>query len=412
MKISQGHNKYSSGKRPWHRAGKKETLFFSGVASERKYNILSLNLGIFIMIVQEVADILEDLAPLANAEDFDNVGLLVGDPESEVSGILVTLDTLENVVEEAIAKKYNLIVSFHPILFKGLTRITGKNYVERVVIKSIQHGINIYSIHTALDNVVQGVNGKICEVLGVLGPRILLPKTDSLQKLTTYVPATALEQVKGALFAAGGGSIGNYSHCSFALKGTGSFRPESGSQPTLGKPGETHFEEEIQLHITFPRALKNSLLKALFKSHPYEEVAFEITTLDNEHQHLGMGMIGNLAAPMEEDAFFEHLKQCMKIPCIRHSDLLNKPIQKVAVLGGSGAFAISAAKAKGADVFITADVKYHQFFEAENKMVIADIGHYESEQYTKNLLVDYLTKKIPNFAIALSESITNPIKYY
>ncbi|NNJ88184.1 MAG: Nif3-like dinuclear metal center hexameric protein [Eudoraea sp.] len=364
------------------------------------------------MIVQEVADILEELAPLANAEDFDNVGLLVGDPEAQVTGILVTLDTLENVVEEALAKKYNLIVSFHPILFKGLKKITGKNYVERVVIKAIQNGINIYSMHTALDNVAQGVNGRICEVLGILEPRILLPKTDSLLKLTTYVPKAALEQVKAALFAAGGGSIGNYSHCSFILEGTGSFRPEIGAKPTLGKRGETNFEEEIQLHMTFPRTVKSKLIKALFKSHPYEEVAYEVTGLENEHQHLGMGMIGNLSAPMEERAFFEHLKKCMKVPFIRHSGMLNKTIQKVAVLGGSGAFAISAARAQGAHVFITADIKYHQFFEAENKMIIADIGHYESEQYTKNLLVDYLTKKIPNFAVALSESKTNPIKYF
>lgn len=364
------------------------------------------------MIVQEVADILEELAPLANAEDFDNVGLLVGDPQAQVTGILVTLDTLENVVDEAIEKKYNLIVSFHPILFNGLKKLTGKNYVERVVIKAIKHGINIYSMHTALDNVAQGVNGRICEVLGILNPRILIPKTGSLQKLTTYVPKTAVEQVKEALFAAGGGSIGNYSHCSFSLEGSGSFRPEIGAQPTLGKLGKTHIEEEIQLHMTFPKRLKNQLLKALFKSHPYEEVAYEITTLDNEHQHLGMGMIGSLAAPMEEQAFFKHLKKCMKLSGIRHSSVLNKPIQKIAVLGGSGAFAISAAKAQGADIFITADVKYHQFFEAENKLIIADIGHYESEQYTKNLLVDYLTKKIPNFAVAFTESITNPIKYY
>jgi dinuclear metal center YbgI/SA1388 family protein len=364
------------------------------------------------MIVQEVADILEELAPLANAEDFDNVGLLVGDPQAQVTGILVTLDTLENVVDEAIAMNYNLIVSFHPILFNGLKKLTGKNYVETVIIKAIQHGINIYSMHTALDNVAQGVNGRICEALSILDPRILIPKTGCLQKLTTYIPKTAVEQVKEALFVAGGGRIGNYSHCSFSLEGSGSFRPESGAQPTLGKLGKTHVEEEIQLHMTFPKRLKNQLLKTLFKSHPYEEVAYEITTLDNEHQHLGMGMIGSLATPMEEQAFFEHLKKCMKLSCIRHSAVLSKPIQKVAVLGGSGAFAISAAKAQGADIFITADVKYHQFFEAENKLIIADIGHYESEQYTKNLLVDYLTKKIPNFAVAFTESITNPIKYY
>ncbi|MGB5700347.1 Nif3-like dinuclear metal center hexameric protein [Muriicola sp.] len=364
------------------------------------------------MIVQDVADLLEELAPLANAEGFDNVGLLVGSPEAKVTGILVTLDTLENVVDEAIAKNYNLIISFHPIIFKGLTKITGKTYVERVVAKAIQHGINIYSMHTALDNVTEGVNGKICEVLGILEPQILIPKTETLLKLTSYIPKNAIEQVKGALFAAGGGSIGNYSHCSFTLEGIGSFRPESGAQPAIGKLEETHFEEEVQLHMTFPKRLRSTMLKALFGSHPYEEVAYELTSLVNEHQHLGMGMIGNLATPKEEEAFLQHLKKSMHLSCIRHSDLLKKPIKKVAVLGGSGAFAIAAAKAQGADIFVTADIKYHQFFEAENKMIIADIGHYESEQYTKNLLVDYLTKKIPNFAVALSESITNPIKYF
>lgn len=364
------------------------------------------------MIVQDVADLLEELAPLANAEGFDNVGLLVGSPEAKVTGILVTLDTLENVVDEAIAKNYNLIISFHPIIFKGLTKITGKTYVERVVAKAIQHGINIYSMHTALDNVTEGVNGKICKVLGILEPQILIPKTETLLKLTSYIPKNAIEQVKGALFAAGGGSIGNYSHCSFTLEGIGSFRPESGAQPAIGKLEETHFEEEVQLHMTFPKRLRSTMLKALFGSHPYEEVAYELTSLVNEHQHLGMGMIGNLATPIEEEAFLQHLKKSMHLSCIRHSDLLKKPIQKVAVLGGSGAFAIAAAKAQGADIFVTADIKYHQFFEAENKMIIADIGHYESEQYTKNLLVDYLTKKIPNFAVALSESITNPIKYF
>ncbi|MGB5377266.1 Nif3-like dinuclear metal center hexameric protein [Muriicola sp.] len=364
------------------------------------------------MIVQDVADLLEELAPLANAEGFDNVGLLVGAPEAKVTGILVTLDTLENVVDEAIAKNYNLIISFHPIIFKGLTKITGKTYVERVVAKAIQHGINIYSMHTALDNVIEGVNGKICEVLGILEPQILIPKTETLLKLTTYVPKNVIEQVKGALFAAGGGSIGNYSHCSFTLEGIGSFRPENGAQPAIGKLEETHFEEEVQLHMTFPKRLKSAMLRALFESHPYEEVAYELTSLINEHQYVGMGMIGNLPTPMEEKAFLEHLKKSMHLSCIRHSDLRKKPIEKVAVLGGSGAFAIAAAKARGADIFVTADIKYHQFFEAENKMIIADIGHYESEQYTKNLLVDYLTKKIPNFAVALSESITNPIKYF
>jgi len=364
------------------------------------------------MIVQEVADILEELAPLPLAEDFDNVGLLVGDPQQTVSGILVTLDTLETVVEEAIQKNCNLIVSFHPIVFSGLKKITGRTYVERVVIKAIEHGISIYSMHTALDNVSQGVNHKICEVLGILNPRVLIPKTGTIKKLITYVPEASTEKVKEALFAAGGGTIGNYSHCSFVLEGTGSFRPGERANPVLGSIGATHYEKENQVHMTFPAQVEKDLLKALFENHPYEEVAYEIYSLDNRHQLLGMGMIGTLKVPMEEEEFLQHLKEKMQTPCIRHSALRGKLIHKVAVLGGSGAFAIGAAMAQGADLFITADIKYHQFYEAENRLVIADIGHYESEQYTKNLLADYLTKKIPNFAIALSESITNPIKYY
>ena len=364
------------------------------------------------MTVREVADILEELCPLSLAEDFDNVGLLVGDPLREVSGILVTLDALEEVVDEAIAREFNLIVTFHPIVFKGLKKITGENYVQRAVLKAIENKINIFSVHTALDNVRQGVNGRICEVLGIQKPQILLPKTGTIRKLVTYVPGEAVEQVREALFAAGGGNIGNYSHCSFSIGGRGSFRPEAGSSPTLGKKGETEVTDEIQLHLTFPSRLEKPILKALFQTHPYEEVAYEVSTLNNAHQLEGMGMIGDLEKPMSEEDFFAFVKGRMNTGCIRHSSLLGKPVQRVAVLGGSGGFAISAAKSRGADVFLTADLKYHQFFEAEKEMVLADIGHYESEQYTKNLLAEYLTKKIPNFAVALAESKTNPIKYF
>ena len=364
------------------------------------------------MIVSEVTDILEELAPLSYAEDFDNVGLLLGEPTTKVTGILVTLDTLESVVDEAIATNCNLIVSFHPIIFKGLKKITGATYVERVVIKAIQHGICVYSMHTALDNMQQGVNHKICEVLGILNPKILLPQKGSIKKLVTYVPTEAADSLKKALFTAGGGAIGNYSHCSFSLEGSGSFKPEKNAQPTIGEKGAIHHEKETQIHITFPSNVEKQVLKALFHEHPYEEVAYEIYSLENTHQQIGMGMIGELAAPMAEKDVLKLIKDQMHASGIRHSTLLGKKIQRVAVLGGSGAFAIGAAKKQGADLFITADIKYHQFYEAENCMVIADIGHYESEQYTKNLLVDYLTKKIPNFAIALSKSITNPIKYY
>ncbi len=363
------------------------------------------------MKVKEVIGVLEQLAPLAQAEDFDNVGLLVGDEQAEVSGILVTLDTLENVVDEAISKNCNLIVSFHPIIFGGLKKLTGTTYVERVVIKAIRNNIGIFSMHTALDNTSDGVNAKICEVLGIKNPKILIPKKGSIKKLTTYVPKDGAEQLKEALFAAGAGNIGNYSHCSFGTDGTGSYRAGKDAKPVKGEIGTTHYEDETQINMIFPQPNEGKILRALFANHPYEEVAYEIFALENADQNLGMGMIGKLEKAMDITDFLRLVKKRMDTGSIRHSKILDKKVQKVAVLGGSGAFAIGAAKAAGAHVFITSDVKYHQFFESEDKMVIADIGHYETEQFTKNLLVDYLKEKMPNFAIHLSESKTNPINY-
>ena len=363
------------------------------------------------MIVQDVIDHLEALSPLAYAEDFDNVGLLVGNKHDEVTGILVTLDTLEAVVDEAIANNCNLIVSFHPIVFKGLKRFNGNSYVERVVMKAIKHGIAIFAIHTALDNAMQGVNAMICEQLNILNPKILIPQAGTIKKLTTYVPLNEANSLREALFNSGAGELGNYSHCSFNIEGTGTFMGNEKSNPSLGKKGEVHSEQEVKLTMTFAKHLESKILQTLFKVHSYEEVAYEVITLDNKNQDIGMGMIGELESPISTKDFLNEVKEKMNSGCIRHSKFLDKPVSKVAVLGGSGSFAISAAKAYGADVFITADLKYHDFFQAEDRIVLADIGHYESEQYTKNLLESYLKKKIPNFAIILSKTNTNPVKY-
>lgn len=364
------------------------------------------------MIVQDVINYLEELAPLAYAEDFDNVGLLVGDKKNIVTGILVTLDTLEAVVDEAISKKCNLIVSFHPIIFNGLKKLTGKSYVERVVIKAIKHDIAIYSIHTALDNALQGVNDIICNQLELTNKRILIPQSATIKKLTTYAPKNEAEKIRTALFHAGAGSLGNYDHCSFNVNGIGTFKGNNNSNPVIGNKGELHFEEETKITVTFIKHKESKILKALFETHSYEEVAYEVTTIENKNQNIGMGMIGELSTPMEAESFLAYLKTKMNTKLVRHSAILNKPIKKIAVLGGSGSFAIQAAKTAGADIFITADLKYHDFFTAENSIILADIGHYESEQFTKNLLVAYLTKKISNFAIVLSKTNTNPVKYF
>lgn len=364
------------------------------------------------MIIQDVINHLEKLAPLAYAEDFDNVGLLVGNKNTPITGVLVTLDTLEAVVDEAINNNCNLIVSFHPIIFKGLKKLTGNNYVERVVMKAIKHDIAIYSIHTALDNALQGVNGMICNQLKLKNNRILIPQSETIKKLTTYVPKNEADILRTALFETGAGHIGNYSDCSFNVEGIGTYKGNENAHPTKGKKGTIHKEEETKITITYAKHLQAKVLETLFKTHSYEEVAYEITTIENKNQNIGMGMVGELETPMDEKHFLAYLKSKMNTKCIRHSSFLNKHIKKVAVLGGSGSFAIQAAKSAGADAFVTADLKYHDFFQAENSILLADIGHYESEQFTKNLLVAYLTKKITNFAIILSNTNTNPVKYF
>jgi len=371
------------------------------------------------MIVQDVINILDEMAPLNYAEDFDNVGLLVGQKNQKITNILVTLDTLETVIDEAIEKKCNLIVSFHPIIFKGLKKINGSNYVERVVIKAIQNNIAIFAIHTALDNHWQGVNHVICEKLTLKNQQILIPKKETICKLNTFVPNKDLETVRDSLFKAGAGTVGNYTACSFYSNGTGSFKGNENSTPIIGDKNEFREEQESQLQVTFTTHLRSNVLKALRNSHPYEEIAYEITTLENTNQKIGMGMIGELETPLTELECLQLIKKTFKAEGIRHSSFINKPIKKIAVLGGSGAFAIEDAKRAGADLFITADIKYHEFYQAENKFVIADIGHYESEQYTKDLIVSYLRKKISNFApafnsgnIVLSDKNTNPIKYF
>ena len=363
------------------------------------------------MKIKEIQSVLEEMAPLAYAEDFDNVGLLVGDANAEATGILVCHDALETVIDEAISKKCNLVVCFHPIIFSGLKKITGKNYVERVVLKAIKNDIAIYAVHTALDNHKHGVNKIFSDALGLTHTKILVPKKNFIQKLVTYTIPENVETLRNALFDVGAGKIGNYEDCSFNSKGIGTYMGNEDSNPEIGERFEFVENEEIKIEVTFEKHLQSKVLKALFSNHVYEEVAYEIYELQNLHQNIGLGMIGELEKPMSEKDFLAFVKDKMQCGGIRHSALLGKPIQKVAVLGGSGSFAISNARQAGADIFLTADLKYHNFYEAENQLILADIGHFESERFTKNYIVDFLKKKILNFAIIFSEENTNPVKY-
>jgi dinuclear metal center YbgI/SA1388 family protein len=372
----------------------------------------------WFMKIKEILSLLEEIAPLSYAEDFDNVGLLVGNQELESTGVLVCHDALETVVEEAITKNCNLIVCFHPILFSGIKKITGKNYVEKAVIKAIKNDIAIYAVHTALDNHQNGVNKIFCNALGLKNTKILIEKQNFIRKLVTYTIPENANQVRHALFEAGAGSIGNYENCSFNSEGTGTYKGNENSNPVIGTAGELTETTEIKIEVTFEKHLESKILKALFQNHVYEEVAYEIYDLQNSHQNIGMGMIGELDNAMDEKDFLEFVKEKIDAKGIRHSAFLNQKIKKVAVLGGAGSFAIKNAISAGADVFLTADLKYHQFYEAENKILLADVGHFESERYTKNYIFDFLIEKMTNFAnnlkitkIILSEENTNPVKY-
>jgi len=365
-----------------------------------------------IITIKEITTLLENMAPLAYAEDFDNVGLLVGDSSTTCTGVLVCHDALEEVIDEAIETNCNLVVCFHPILFSGLKKITGKNYVERSVIKAIKNDIAIYAVHTALDNHQNGVNKIMCNALGITNTKMLVPKNNFIYKLVTYTVAENANKLRNALFEAGAGNIGNYENCSFNSTGIGTYKGNENSNPVIGNRGELVTAEEIKIEVTFEKHLQGKILNTLFNNHKYEEVAYEIYELKNTHQQIGLGMVGEFVNEISEEEFLKLVKEKMQCGGIRHSNLLGKKIKKVAVLGGSGSFAIGNAILAGADAYITSDLKYHDFYQAENKLLLADIGHYESERYTKNYIVDFLKEKITNFAIVLSKINTNPVNYF
>ena len=364
------------------------------------------------MKIAEVIQVIEQFAPLSYQESCDNAGLITGDPGTDATGVLICLDSTEEIIDEAIRKNCNLVLAHHPIIFSGVKKISHSDYVGRTIIKAIQNNIAIYAAHTNLDNVQQGVNKKICEKLGLIKCKILSPKTSLLKKLVTFCPKDQAEKVRAAIFSAGAGKIGNYDECSFNIDGTGTFRAGKGTDPFVGKIGERHAENEVRIETIFEAVHQTQLIRALIESHPYEEVAYDIYPLDNNHQNVGSGMIGDLENAMDEKDFLSLVKTNMKTDCIRHTKLTGQKVRKAAVCGGAGSFLLNDATRQGAQFFISADFKYHQFFDADNKIVIADIGHYESEQFTKNIFYDLLNEKFPKFALHFAETVTNPVSYF
>lgn len=363
------------------------------------------------MKIKDITQFLETIAPPQYQEGYDNAGLIVGDPMTEITGVLICLDSIETIIDEAVERGCNLVVAHHPIVFKGLKRFTGKNYVERTIIKAIKNDIAIYAIHTNLDNVLQsGVNTKICERLGLTNCRILAPKRQTLMKLTTFVPYPQTKDVLNALFAAGAGQIGEYKNCSFRTEGVGTFRPTGTANPTIGVLDKDESVAEARIEVIFDHFLEKKVLSALKNAHPYEEVAYYLHVLENENLAVGSGMIGEIEEISGID-FLLLLKMSMHVSCVKHTALLEKKVKKVAVCGGTGGFLLNHAIAADADVFVTADYKYHEFFDADGKIVIADIGHFESEQFTIDLLNDVLQKQFEKLNVFSTKNITNPVNY-
>ena len=363
------------------------------------------------MLLSGILQYLDEQAPFALQENYDNSGLIIGGQNTEIHSALICLDITEETMQEAVDRKCDLVISHHPMIFQGLKRITGLTATERLVALAIRENIAVIALHTNLDNHPSGVNRLLCQKLDILNPRILRPMEGQLRKLVTFCPKSHADRVRSALFAAGAGHIGNYDSCSFNSNGRGSFRALSGSNPFVGVLNELHFEEEERMEVIYPQYIEKQLLTSLVASHPYEEVAYDIYPLSNRIPNAGAGMIGELASPLDPSEYLNKVKMTLSLGCLRHTELPDKMISKIAVCGGSGSFLIGDALSAGADLYLTGDIKYHDFFIPEKRMLLADIGHYESEQFTKELIYTLLKKKFPTFALLISETLTNPVNY-
>ncbi len=364
------------------------------------------------MTATQIVAAIEEIAPLYYQETYDNAGFCVGNPQTEINGALLCVDVTEAVLDEALAAGANLIISHHPVIFKGLKQLTGKTPAERVIEKAVKNNLVLYAAHTNVDNVTQGVSFAMARQLGLKDVRVLAPRRGDLAKLSVFVPPAQADTLRMALFAAGAGNIGNYSHCSFNAPGEGTYFPHEGTHPFAGSPGALHTEPEIRVETIVPRALLQQVIKAMLQTHPYEEPAYDIYPLDNTFSQAGSGAVGNLPSPLAVDDFLQLLHKTFSVPAIRYSQTSSKSVRRVALCGGSGAFLLPEAKAVEAQAFVSADFKYHDFFDADNRMLIADVGHFESERCALDIFYNCLTKKFPTFAVHFTKNNTNPVMYW
>jgi len=364
------------------------------------------------MKLKDLCSFLDSGVPLSFQEGYDNSGLQVGLPEREISSALVTLDVTEEVMNEAVAGKIDVIISHHPLIFNGIMSLAGKSYTERILYEAVKNDIAVYSAHTNLDAFSNGVSRKMSEKIGLEEIRVLSPSGNKLLKLVTYIPESHIEAVRDKLFESGAGVIGNYDNCGFTISGTGSFRANEMAKPFTGEKGKIHFEKEIRFETILFSHLKEKVIKALLNAHPYEEVAYDLYALENKNAEIGLGCVGKFHNPVSENEFLKLVCSVFNAKGIRYSKLTGKSVRKVALCGGSGASLINLAISSEADVFLTSDIKYHDFFKAENKILLVDTGHFESEKFSGEILKDLIIKKFPKFAVRFSETNTNPINYF
>ncbi len=361
--------------------------------------------------IKDIIKIIEAHFPPSVQESYDNSGLITGNINNEISGILITIDINEQVIKEALEKKCNMIIAHHPIIFHPLKKITGSNYIERTIIAAIKNDIAIYGAHTSVDNNFAGLNKIICDKLNIENYEIISPLKNLLYKLVVFVPNKYASQVRQAIFSAGGGEIGNYNSCSYNLQGKGTFKALENTNPFVGKKGELHTEAETRIETVFPDFLRNKILNSMMQAHPYEEVAYDIYPIENTHKKYGAGLIGNLKSPIDEIIFLNLIKEKLKLSCLKHSEILHKKVKKVAICTGACSFLINEAVKQGADVFISSEFKYDQYISAQKRIILVDAGHYETEIYIKKLFYDLITKNFTKFAVEFSENFTNPVKY-
>ena len=363
------------------------------------------------MRLKELTQYLESEIPLSFQEEYDNSGLQIGDPEKEIRSVLLTLDVTEDVIDEAVENETDLIISHHPVFFKGIKSLSGRTYTEKIILRAIRNDIAVYSAHTNLDVVSKGVSRKMAEKLNLQNVKVLVPMNEKLLKLVTYIPESHLDAVREAVFVAGAGVTGKYDNCGFTVQGSGSFRGGEETNPYAGEKGKLHFENEIRFETVLLSHLKNKVINALIKVHPYEEVAYDIYSLENSYHEAGLGCVGELPEPVDENIFIKRLSGIFDAKGIRYSKPSGSEVKKIALCGGSGASFLNAAISSGAEAFVTADIKYHSYFEAENRILLIDMGHYESEKFVTEILYDLIIKKFPKFAVRFSKTNTNPINY-